>query len=428
MKKILVLITVLISFTFVNAQKIEVQNASNYLRNGQIEKAKIAIDKATMNPETNKEAKTWFLSGNIYLEINSLYAKESVLNLGMNIDSAQVALSFFGPPSFPEKPLSNKKTKLENGQKGRKLEYKDKLILIFDENSKLISISDPTEGKYKDIEPDLLSIAIEDYGKALPLAEAEGDQTLIQNIKINLGVASEQIFNLGVQCFNLSDYMGAAESFARAAKVSKNYLDNVDDKAVLNENIAAIKAIDQLIEQNDTIKAIEYIEIRKQITPNNLDLITREANIYLASGNVEKALQSLLIAESIDQSNPTVYFAIGTNYDQLEDYDKAIESYQKAIELKPDYSDAIYNLGAIYFNQGVAIIKEANDLPLSENEKYDAMVAKATVFYEKALPYLQQAYKLNPSDKNTLETLKEIYTRTKQYDKLKEINETIDKN
>lgn len=36
MKKIVALIAVLISFTYVNAQKIEVQNASNYLRNGQL--------------------------------------------------------------------------------------------------------------------------------------------------------------------------------------------------------------------------------------------------------------------------------------------------------------------------------------------------------------------------------------------------------
>jgi tetratricopeptide (TPR) repeat protein len=424
MKKIAVLIIVLISFTFVNAQKIEVQNASNYLRNGQLEKAKIAIDKATENPETNKEAKTWFLAGNIYLEINSVYIKEAGLELGMLRDSAKTS-TVFGLPPFQEKPISSKKTKLENGQKGRKLEYKNKLILIFDENDKLISVSDPTDGKYKDIKPDLLVITVAAYAKALPLAEAEEDDQLVQNIKINIGVTSGQIFNLGIKCFNDKDYLGAVEGFARAAEVTEKFLGNTDDKAILNENIAALKAIDQFIEQNDTIKAIEYIEIRKQITPDNLDLIIKEANIYLGSGELAKALESLLEAESIDQSNPSVYFAIGANYDQLEEYDNAIEAYQKAIELKPDYSDAIYNLGAIYFNQGVAIIKEANDLPLDKEEEYNSLVEEATNYYEKALPFLEQAYEINPADRNTLETLKEIYTRTKKYEKLKEINDAI---
>ncbi len=427
MKKIVALIAVLISFTYVNAQKIEVQNASNYLRNGQLEKAKIAIDKAITNPETVKEAKTWFLHGNIYLEINSVYTKESALELGMLQDSAKAALAIFGPPSFPEKPISTKKVKLENGQKGRKLEYKDKLILIFDENDKLISISDPTEGKYKDIDPDLLAIAVESYGEALPLAKAEGDDQLVQNIKINLGVVSGQIFNLGINCFNAGDYLGAVDGFERAAEVTEKYLGQVDDKAIVNENIAAMKAIDKFIEENDTVQAIEYIEIRKNKTPENLDLIIKEANIYLGSGDLQKALESLLEAEAIDQSNPSVYFAIGANYDQLEENDKAIEAYEKAIELKPDYSDAIYNLGAIYFNQGVAIIKDANLLDLDEQEKYETMLAEATTYYEKALPYLTQAYELNPTDRNTLETLKEIYTRTKKYEELKEINDAINK-
>jgi len=56
------------------------------------------------------------------------------------------------------------------------------------------------------------------------------------------------------------------------------------------------------------------------------------------------------------------------------------------------------------------------------------MVKEATTYYEKALPYLEKAYELNPDERNILETLKEIYTRTKQYEKLKEINEAINKN
>ena len=41
---------------------------------------------------------------------------------------------------------------------------------------------------------------------------------------------------------------------------------------------------------------------------------------------------------------------------------------------------------------------------------------------QKALPYFEKALKLEPKDYNSLVALKEIYARTKQYDKLKEIN------
>jgi len=47
---------------------------------------------------------------------------------------------------------------------------------------------------------------------------------------------------------------------------------------------------------------------------------------------------------------------------------------------------------------------------------------KADKLLETSLPYLQKAHEINPSDRNTMISLKEIYTRLKKYDKLKEIN------
>ena len=49
----------------------------------------------------------------------------------------------------------------------------------------------------------------------------------------------------------------------------------------------------------------------------------------------------------------------------------AEKSYKKAIELKPDYFDAIYNLGALYVNDAVGIMGKANKLDLND-KNYDA--------------------------------------------------------
>ena len=40
-----------------------------------------------------------------------------------------------------------------------------------------------------------------------------------------------------------------------------------------------------------------------------------------------------------------------TAYDN-EDYEESIKCYNKAIELKPDYADAYYNMGATYSHMG----------------------------------------------------------------------------
>ncbi|MDR1602709.1 MAG: tetratricopeptide repeat protein [Tannerella sp.] len=52
------------------------------------------------------------------------------------------------------------------------------------------------------------------------------------------------------------------------------------------------------------------------------------------------------------QKQAKEYFQRGYAYYYKGDYDKAIESYHKAIELKPDYAEAYYNQGNAYKNKG----------------------------------------------------------------------------
>ena len=64
-------------------------------------------------------------------------------------------------------------------------------------------------------------------------------------------------------------------------------------------------------------------------------------------------------------------------------------------------------------------MKKANDLPLEESKKYDALIKEANGYLEKAVPWLEKALKIKPDDTYTLHALKEAYTKLKQYDKAK---------
>jgi tetratricopeptide (TPR) repeat protein len=104
--------------------------------------------------------------------------------------------------------------------------------------------------------------------------------------------------------------------------------------------------------------------------------------------------------------------------------EKAANAYKKAIELNPEYFDANYNLGALYVNEAAGIIEEANQLPLGD-PKYDVAKKEADDKLKAALPYLEKANQIDPKELNTLVTLKEIYARTNQMEKLKAVNEAI---
>ncbi len=101
------------------------------------------------------------------------------------------------------------------------------------------------------------------------------------------------------------------------------------------------------------------------------------------------------------------------------------EAYQKCIEIDSAYADAYYNLGAMYNNQAVDIIEVATELPQDAIEEYNIEKAKADELFQKALPYLEKSDELNPDNLEILQTLKQIYTRLNDMDKLQEVNARI---
>jgi tetratricopeptide (TPR) repeat protein len=144
-----------------------------------------------------------------------------------------------------------------------------------------------------------------------------------------------------------------------------------------------------------------------------------------------------MVAKEKEPNNVSVLYAIGVTYDLLKNdtklpdaeragyFDKAISAYKETIALDPNYFDAVFNLGAIYFNKGGDVINEANKLPINESAKYEKLLAEGNNYLNLALPYLEKCEVLQPLDKSTLVSLKEIYTRLNMGEKLTAVNSKL---
>ncbi len=187
-------------------------------------------------------------------------------------------------------------------------------------------------------------------------------------------------------------------------------------------------------DKGDNENSEKYFALGIQRYPDNLNILLNQINLYLAVGETDKALKDLEKAATLDATNPTIFFAIGTSYDRIvsdttqtdevrEDaFSKAVDAYQKAIDLKENYFDAYYNMGAIYVNKAAVIMDRANQLDLNAVDEYTTLKERADGLLSASLPYLQKAHEIDPADRNTMISLKEIYTRIKMYDDLKKIN------
>ena len=98
-------------------------------------------------------------------------------------------------------------------------------------------------------------------------------------------------------------------------------------------------------------------------------------------------------------------------------HEEAINAYLKAIELKPDYFDANFNLGALYFNEAVQGITLADDMWKPRMTKAESAAQKqletdAKALLEIARPYLEAAHATDSSNIEVMRSLRDVYTRT----------------
>lgn len=259
--------------------------------------------------------------------------------------------------------------------------------------------------------------------------------------------------NAGISYFNSGVFGRAGELFVTAAEMTQ-MLGAVDTMAIFNSALCFEKANlnDRAVEQymmcgaygyqvpevflfvanihkmeGDTAKALTTLQNARGDFPREQALIIEELNIYLIAGEFERAKENLMLAAEQDPTNEILWFSLGSVYDNLNMQDEAVEAYGKSLEIKPDYFDANYNLGALYFNKAVQMVNDANDMwkprmSKDESAKQTEMEKGGKAMFSTALPYLEKALEVDPEDRETLRSLRDIYARVGLDDKMLEVS------
>lgn len=389
MKKLVFLVVMAITVSVAYGQKAVRQTASNYLKEGKLDKALENINICIQDPSTAQDAKAWFIRGNIYSEIA---------------------------------------------------------------NSK--------DEKFKALDPDPMGKALESYKKA---TEFDEKKEYTEDIFAKVNWQRNNYFNQAVDFYGKKDYKNAMlcfdKSYAALAAINipdtlslfyaatcatmandrnqakKYYIDLLKLKA---KQVTIYVSLSELYRvDKDSSAALAVIREGQKMYAGNMQLFLAETNIYLTFGNTKKALSNLEAAAKKDSANPSIYYALGTIYNKLTDdttlkadvrddmFNRAAEAYKKAIQLRPDYFDAVFNIGALYVNKFVYYDDKAKNLPLDAEAEFKTLSAKADSYLETAIPYLEKAVELQPTDLSTLNSLKQIYIRQKNTEKVKAINEKI---
>lgn len=180
-------------------------------------------------------------------------------------------------------------------------------------------------------------------------------------------------------------------------------IDYANVNLALANNLASNK--DLTDNERETILQLISQSIREgknatALAPNNPVAWENLANIYrqlvnFAQGAEQWALTAYIQAIRLDPTNPALRVSFGGLLYSLQSYDDAIDQFKRAIDLKPDYANAFYNLSYAY--------RQKNDILQAYNamQATVSLVKNDTVDFDTANAELQQLWELLPQEYKT---------------------------
>ena len=351
-----------------------------------IKEAKEFIDQAYNNESTSNEPKMWMVRAKIYKIISFNY---SDLDGGAIFKATESHLKCM-------QPHPKKKNKIIIYKKWDENEVFEGLIQCANKLFNL-AVESYQEGNFQEslnlYEPIYKVIELDDEGK-------------LKSIKIT---TESVLYN---------SYLAAKAM--KNNELSKSFLQKLMDINSIRPSIYSSMS-NIYLEEGNNERALECLTLGREIFNTDQGLINSEIDLYLKLGKSDELIKKLSNAIELDSINDIFYVIRGTCYQNRGDITKAIFDYNKALEINFEQATALNNISSCYLLQAEPIIKEMNNLSLSQTSKFNKLKLDLRSLYLKTLPFLKKYLELNPNDKQILNVLVEVYTKLDMYKEAKEV-------
>lgn len=412
----------LVAIPAVQAQKV---NKSGLLT--KIEKSDADIADA----KKGAKASTWVNRGKVFYEA----AVEPTKSLFVNMEGVMLKLAVGDPDSTGQAKL------LDNEYEAWVYPY----FTAYIKDGKLVTWTQ-TDWVMKDAS----SKAIEAYNKAYEM-DPKTESKVREGLKMISDFCS-QVGNTGIET---GEYVSAANAYAEAFKAQSSPAYGAAPDPALLYYAGYLRTVDGSAHPSSFGQGAEYLKKAidlgyadeegniyyylfhcyyglKNVSKDNI-MLAKDAlitgigkfpknerildglmQLYTAEEGVGDPADLVTLIDAAIADNPEnidLWFGRGRIFFALQNYDESIESFKKVVELRPDLFEGNYYLGLFYTIKADEMNNEVNQKQHTSTAAYEADLKATNDVYREAIPWLEKAYEIKPTDYNTLNYLKQLCFR-----------------
>lgn len=392
LRTIFVALVATLSFTVGYAQKNNVSSAERIAKKKEADfgEARKLIQQAMANPETKDDAKTYYIAG--FIEEQNFTQENLKQVVGETPDRAVMNKALLDMYSYY---IKAKEIDNQPNEKGKIRPRYTKSILKAFETNLLYFIN--AGGYYMEVQnfEDALrafnaftSIKAQPEFKGGPVALADSNSMMVDFFSV------------------ITAYQAGKKE--QAIKLAEK----IQDVPYRQNDLLQVLSQTQ-IEVGDTTAYVNTMKKGLELFPDEAYYSVNLINTYIGQGKDDLAIQTLDAAIKKSPSNVQLYDVMGKLHENAGREEQALSYFKKALEIDPEYMDANYDLGRVYYNMAVTI-KSGEGIDKNSDDK-------ARELFNKALPYLEKAYEKDPNQ--TYYLLGNIYYQLGMNDKYKAIME-----
>ena len=413
--KYVILASVLLISVATFAQKDQIKAAEKALKGGNSQEAAtilLGTESLIANATDAEKAQFFFVKGNALLDL----AKKNV-ETGSNLSLAAKAYQ-----DLIAVEKASGKIKYSTLAAASITEIKGRLVNSAIADSKIDKHSDSAKKLYDAYLLDKNDTINLYYAATTYVSAKEYDTALkLYDELKNLNYSGKGTSYLAMnKLSNQEDAFNTAEERDRMVKLGTHEKPKTEaipsKRGEIYKNMALI-----LVQNGKTEEAKKAIAAARVLNPDDSSLTLTEANLYLETKDYETYKK--LIAEVLEK-NPNdsdLLFNLGAISATAGNAVEAEKYYKRAIEIKPDFTNAYLNLAILKLDGDKKLIEEMNKLGNSEkdNKRYAVLKKQRETVFKDALPYLEKASELDPSNKDVKTTLLNVYGALEMTEKKK---------